>query len=60
MQEITTLQMNAQIFWNFCSGFMLSYPVQDWENELYSKNSPTANERQYFLQLFVGVLYVGI
>ena len=44
----------------FCSGFMLSYPVQDWENELYSKNSPTANERQHFHALFVGVLYGGI
>ena len=22
----------------FCSGFILSYPVQDGDNELYSKN----------------------
>ena len=31
--KITTLQIYAQIFWNFCSGFILSYPVQDGDNE---------------------------
>ena len=41
----------------FCSGFILSYPGQDGDNELYSKNFPIANERQYFLVLHVGVLY---
>ena len=41
----------------FRSGFILSYPVQDGANELYSKNFPIANERQYFLVLYVGVLH---
>ena len=31
-------------------------PVKDGFNELYSQNSPIANERQYFLALFVRVL----
>ena len=28
--------------------------MKDGFNELYSQNSPIANERQYFLALFVG------
>ena len=38
----------------FCSGFILSYPVQDGDNELIF---PIANERQYFLVLYVVALY---
>ena len=35
--KITTLQIMHKFSGTFCSGFILSYPVHDGDNELYSK-----------------------